>query len=751
MSAKATLDQGPGETEIAAGVLVGARFLVESAGAASALGQTFLARDQKTKKPIAVFVLCQALAEDRAAVEIFRSEARNAAKLKHRNLLAIYGVGAHAGRQHFIAQEWLAGQTAAELIAERKNEARMLSVRGVYNLIAHVCKALSAIHEVSIHGALRPEVVWVSKSGRVKLGELGAAATLARTRRWELLGPEEQAFLAPEVRSGAPADKRSDVFGVGALLYGLLTARSPIESFVAPSQARDDVGTELDALLMRCLASDPEQRFSTPDEVVQALLPLCADAPEPSTPDFEMEVEVDVDVAHSLAPRPRASAAPARDASLPPIEIAFGPSASMAPEPPRSAGDRWIAEGSRPIGASLPAVSVPPLDIAISTSPGVSIPPIDVAISTSLQAPAPAVAPQPPAAGPRIPLPAALGAMAAPPPSAAGPAVKPRPISKPLAPAPAASPGLPLGGPPMAAAPKAAAAPNLAEITARLTQNDAPRWMAVKDGMDHGPFTARELIKLIVDGEILERHLLFTLSSAERKPLAEYPEFADFVHQYKLRKEEKDYGEALERSTKIEKRSTAAKALILAASIGAILVVGLGYVLSRRAAEQSAHKAELDLAALYESGQVKVSGTAGILQHTPRTGGGRRGSGSPGKGGGNTGTGFSSYEDAMNQAMELDMGKGGGERQLTSSDVAGVMNRNLNRMFSCVGEELRQGGKLSRVTIDLAIVGSGRVLGASVNAGGAGFQKCIVAKLREVQFPSFPAPRMGARYSFNVD
>ena len=106
----------------------------------------------------------------------------------------------------------------------------------------------------------------------------------------------------------------------------------------------------------------------------------------------------------------------------------------------------------------------------------------------------------------------------------------------------------------------------------------------------------------------------------------------------------------------------------------------------------------------------------------------------------------------MNTAMELgDATKGGGERQLTSSDVAGVMNRELNRMFGCVGEELRHGGKLGRVTIDLAILGSGRVMGASVSAGSAGFHKCLVTKLKDVHFPNFPAPRMGARYSFNVD
>ncbi len=662
MSANARLEtSAEGADVIAPGVVVGGRFQIDSAGPSTALGQTFHARDQKTKKPIAVYVLSDALGSDPAAVEIFRNEARAAAKLKHRNLVAIYGVGAHGGRQQFIAQEWLTGHHAAELLEERKAAGRPLSVRGVYNLIAHVCKALTAIHEGSIHGTLRPEVVWISKSGRVKVGELGVGATIAKTRHFELFSPEEQAYFAPEVRSGAPADKRSDVFGAGAFLYTMLTSRSPLETFVAPSQARADVTPEIDALLMRCLATDPEQRFASPDELVNALLPLCADAPAPEKPDFDVEVEVDVDVAHSLVPPPGG-----RKPSLPP-----------------------------------------------------SMPPIDISIGPSI--PVPVASPPPPVPAPILEKAARAARPAAPPPQAA----LPRPPS----------PQQPAGG-------------DLAEITARLTQNDAPRWMAVKDGMDHGPFTARELIKLIVDGEILEHHLVFTLSSAERKPLAELAEFSEFVQQYKIRKEERDHSEALERSNKVEKRSTAAKALILSASIGAILLVGVGYFMSRRAADERKHQAELDLAALYESGQVKISGTAGILQHKPRSGGGRR---STSPGGGASPGGFSSYEDAMNQAMELDMNKAGGERQLTSSDVAGVMNKSLNRMFSCVGDELRHGGKLGRVTIDVAILGSGRVLGASVNTGSAGFQKCIVTKVRELQFPNFPAPRMGARYSFAVD
>ena len=112
-----------------------------------------------------------------------------------------------------------------------------------------------------------------------------------------------------------------------------------------------------------------------------------------------------------------------------------------------------------------------------------------------------------------------------------------------------------------------------------------------------------------------------------------------------------------------------------------------------------------------------------------------------------------SYEDAMNQAVNLGdvSGGGGGERQLTPQDVAGVMNRNINSLFSCVGAELRSGGSLSNVQIDLAIAGSGQVLGASSHQGSASFQACIGSRARGIRFPTFPAPRMGARYSFSVD
>lgn len=605
------------ESHLPEGTVV-ASFEIEALLSSETLGATYQARDPSTNKSVHLFVLQRELSQDAALTNEIKAAAEHAKSVEHPGLIKLLAFGEHEG-QLFVAREVLAGQSASELISTRKAQGKSMSLRGIYNIIAHVCKAATALGRP--HGALRPGIVWVTQSGRVKLGDLELGAALAKLGRTELLAAPDQAFLSPEVKQGKALDARSDVFGVGALLYGLLTARSPLDAFVIPSKLRKDASPALDAVMMRCLAADPGERYGTMQEVLREILPLVVAAPEPADEDVELNIEIDIDIANSLAPPPRFSLTSLT--SLVPITIA----SEKPPANTQAAGD------------------------------------------------------------------------------------------------------------------------DLSALTARLTANDSPRWMAVKDGMDHGPFTARELIKMIVDGEVLEQHLLFNMFSNERKPLAEYPDFQPFVQQYRIRRDEQEQAVALDRSKKDEKRSNFAKFTILAVSIGAIVLIGGSYILNRR--EASVRKQhEADLAALYESGQVQITGTAGILKVPTRSAGTRTGKSSAPS----TGGGFGSYEDAMNQAMELgDATKGGGERQLTSTEVAGVMNRELNRMFGCVGEELRRGGKLGKVGIDIAILGSGKVAGASVHAGSAAFQRCIQGKIQNVRFPTFPAPRMGARYSFSVD
>lgn len=682
-------DVSPAGASVAAGalepgVVIGGRFRLEREVKQDPIGRVWLSRDDKTSKPVGIRTLSVAVATDKASFEPIRERVKTAAKLRHRNLVVTYGVGTHAGTNHFIAHEWVQGRTLAELVERRRAAGTKMSLRGVYNVIAHVCKALAAIQEQTIHGTIRPEIVWVSKSGRVKVGEVGLGNALVQTGAWSALDPEQQAFLAPEIKTGSPGDARSDVFGVGSLMYVLLTCRSPLDEFVPPSQAHPDADEELDAILMKCLAGDPAERYATPAEVVNALLPLVAGAPEADPEDFAVEVEIDVDIAASLAP-------PAPDK---------GQGAQPKAPPAVDAGADVLSIAGAVAAQNTHAAAHTPLPSNGAAGPSI---PVDI----SLSPPAPTAQDGPPPPPP-------------PPPRAAAPAVP-------------------------AVAPTAGA--DLGSLVEEIARDTSTRWMVSKEGMDHGPFSGRELVKLIVEGEVLEDHFLLNMSTNDRKPLSEYSEFAEFVAQQKIRRAEADHQAALERSNKVEKRSAVAVSLILVGVVVAVVGAGSAYWLSREAADEEQAKSDLDLAALYESGNVKIQGTAGILKHT-RKPGARKASKASGSGGG----GFGSYEDAMNTAMELgDATRSGGERQLTSGDVAGTMNRNLNSLFTCVSQELRRGGKLGTVRIDLAIRGDGSVMGASVHSGSGAFQGCISGKVRKIRFPSFPAPRMGARYSFAVD
>ena len=231
------------------GSVVGGRFAIERAVSEDALGTLLAAKDQKTSRPIAVRVLAPGLIATPEAVETLRAEVKTAAAIQHKNLVATYGMGNDKGGARFVATEWVDGQTLADVIRERKASGEPLSLRGAYNVVAHVCRGLEAAEKSgAAHGALRPSVVWVTKAGRVKVASLGLDRALVKAAGPAVLGASEQAYLAPEVKAGGEADARSDVFGIGGLLYGMLTGRSAADDFIAPSDAHPEASPEVDAV-----------------------------------------------------------------------------------------------------------------------------------------------------------------------------------------------------------------------------------------------------------------------------------------------------------------------------------------------------------------------------------------------------------------------------------------------------------------------------------------------------------------------
>lgn len=283
----------------------------------------------------------------------------------------------------------------------------------------------------------------------------------------------------------------------------------------------------------------------------------------------------------------------------------------------------------------------------------------------------------------------------------------------------------------------------------QLSSDSKQRWMVARDKMDHGPFSARELIERLNVGGFAGDDVTFNIDTGERRPLRDWPQFREFI----LQREHQDTAAAEEaaraHAQKSEKRSSAMKLLIAVSVIGLVVIAVGGFLLSRSSDVRELASTELD--DLFKLGKI-TTGEAGLLPDRPtrprkRSSNGARSTQSSGFGG------FSSYDDAMSRAMELgDASQSGGEGRLTGAQVASVMNRNLNRFYNnCVLPEVKSGGKPGNVKVDLAIAGNGSVLGATVHGGSAGFQGCMGGQIKNVHFPTFGAPRMGARYSFTVN
>ena len=634
------------------GRVIGQRFAVEQVAWTDALGTMIAARDQKTKKAVALRILGAQLFASAPAGEVLKTEIRVATTSVHKNLASVYGSGAEGGLR-FVASEWLTGRKLSEIVAERRASGDPFPIAAAIGIVTQVCDALTPLHaKNAAHAALRPSAVFVADTV-ARLSEAGLARAVIRTAGAAGFGEDELPFTAPELRQGASEPTlAADVFGLGGLLYAVLCLRSPAEAFVPPSQAHPEGTPAMDQTLMRCLASNPAQRFASVTELRAALMSLVPGA----TASAGLEsADIELDIPMSVAPAA--------------LSMAPAPSIPKAAPTPRIAG---------PGGA--PAVGQ------------------RVSIHEDFRASAPSID---------------------------------------FMDAPKAVPA------------QQSAQVDIGALLKKITENDAPRWMAQKDGLDHGPFSGRELVDLIVKGEVLGEHGLLNMDTGERKKVGEWSEYTEFVDQYRLKSAAAAEKHALTHSAKQEKAGNVAKFLVAGAVILGVLGIG-GAFLYTRQAEQAEQVANSQLADLFERGDLEIEGAAGILPDPPPTRR-RTGGGGGGGGGGHLRAG-GSYEEAMAQAVDMgDVTGSGSQSRLNPAQVAGIMNGRINSMFGCVSEELRRGHSPGRVRIDIAIAGSGQVLGSSVRAGSPAFQSCIQARVAAIHFPSFGAPRMGASYAFNAD
>ncbi len=249
------------------GDIVGSRFVIDERLREDVTGTMYRAVDEKSGKKIAILMMDPATAGDKAATEALRTAVKAATELAHKNVVSVFGMGKE-GRRRYVAREYVDGQTLAALLDKKATAGKQFTLKGAYNLIAHVCNALQYARATLPHGTLRPSAVLINRTGRVKVSDFGLAGTRpALEARRDALSPWDAACLP------AGAEHTDDLYAVGVMLYCLIVGRPPEGPVpTLPDATAQKLPTALAEVLRRCVDPDPAQRFAEPAELKAELL-----------------------------------------------------------------------------------------------------------------------------------------------------------------------------------------------------------------------------------------------------------------------------------------------------------------------------------------------------------------------------------------------------------------------------------------------------------------------------------------------
>jgi Tol biopolymer transport system component len=273
---------------LAAGTKLGPYEILAPIGAGG-MGEVYKARDPRLTREVAIKVLPASFSQDPDRLKRFEAEARAAGVLNHPNITAVHDFGMHDGAP-YIVTELLQGETLRSRLAPGA-----ISPRKAIDYAVQIAKGLAAAHEKGIvHRDLKPENIFLTKDGRVKIldfglaklkidgaesGETDAGTVTGGTQPGVVLGT--MGYMSPEQVRGKPADKRSDLFSFGTILYEMLsgqrafrgdTAADTITAILTKeppdlSQTNKDVHPGLDRIVRHCLEKNPEERFESARDV----------------------------------------------------------------------------------------------------------------------------------------------------------------------------------------------------------------------------------------------------------------------------------------------------------------------------------------------------------------------------------------------------------------------------------------------------------------------------------------------------
>ncbi len=308
----------PPESDPLLGEIVDDRYEIMQVLGEGGMGTVYRVRHRALERPLALKALRRDLASDRDLPQRFIQEAKAAAAVEHPNVVQITDFGTLDTGQPYFVMELLEGEPLSHLLA-----LHALSPERAIDIALQVAEALSAAHAAGVvHRDLKPDNIQVRQVGHhdvVKVLDFGLAKIAGAsklTRAGIVYGTPH--YMSPEQAAGDPSDHRVDIYALGVVMYEMLTSRLPFEadSFTGvlakhmyldappPSSVRGEASGSLDAVVMRCLAKQPAERYATMGNLIRDLEALRSKLSIPASAPEQVESE-DVPVAFVTPRGPR--------------------------------------------------------------------------------------------------------------------------------------------------------------------------------------------------------------------------------------------------------------------------------------------------------------------------------------------------------------------------------------------------------------------------------------------------------------